>query len=398
MTTSFPTSIQTLSGTRGTSGQPLNAPNHVTQHTYEDDTIEALEAKVGIDGSAVTTSFDYKLSGVTGTDKAVSKTGTEVLTNKTLTSPKITAGTMAKGDMLQLSASDGTLTYLRASADGNIPSWDNASSQWIAIANPAAADASTTVKGVVEIATQAEADAGTANGGTSALLVARNSNVRARLLNTGVVDTGAANAYAIAPMPAITAYADYQEFTFKAVNTNTTSSTLAVNGLSTISLRRSDGSTLLAGDVVTGNIIKVVYIGGVFQIVSPRASSFLSLYANGTTTKNSADASTTQNIAHGLGIIPKKIKLQFNATTAGVSLVQFSTAVYNGTTQSAISCWGPSGGSMVTDASFSLNVTNNDAAARNLGVITFDATNIIITWTKTNSPAGTYQVLWEAEA
>jgi len=46
--------------------------------------VEALEAKVGKDSSAVTTSHDYKLSGVTGTDKAVSKTGTETLTNKTL--------------------------------------------------------------------------------------------------------------------------------------------------------------------------------------------------------------------------------------------------------------------------------------------------------------------------
>jgi len=50
----------------------------------------SLESKVGIDGSAVTTSHDYKLSGVTGTDKAASKTGTETLTNKTLTSPVIT--------------------------------------------------------------------------------------------------------------------------------------------------------------------------------------------------------------------------------------------------------------------------------------------------------------------
>ena len=56
--------------------------------------INALGAKVGKDSSAVTTSHDYKLSGVTGTDKAVSKTGTETLTNKTLTSPTITGPTI----------------------------------------------------------------------------------------------------------------------------------------------------------------------------------------------------------------------------------------------------------------------------------------------------------------
>ena len=53
------------------------------------DDINSLQDKVGIDNSAVTTTHDYKLSGVTGSDKAVSLTGEETLTNKTLTSPKL---------------------------------------------------------------------------------------------------------------------------------------------------------------------------------------------------------------------------------------------------------------------------------------------------------------------
>lgn len=88
--TNFPTSI--------------DAPDDVAEGQYLDnmgglghiqvinniyDMLEALEAKVGADGSAVNASHDYKLSGVTGSDKAVSKTGTETLTNKTLTTPVI---------------------------------------------------------------------------------------------------------------------------------------------------------------------------------------------------------------------------------------------------------------------------------------------------------------------
>ena len=72
MATSFPTSLQDLDATRGTAGQPLSSPSHVTHHTLEDDTIEALQAKVGADSSAVTSSHDYKLSNVTGSNKAVS--------------------------------------------------------------------------------------------------------------------------------------------------------------------------------------------------------------------------------------------------------------------------------------------------------------------------------------
>ena len=53
--------------------------------------INALAAKVGKDSSAVTTSHDYKLSGVTTTDKAVSLTGTETLTNKRINPRLVTA-------------------------------------------------------------------------------------------------------------------------------------------------------------------------------------------------------------------------------------------------------------------------------------------------------------------
>ncbi len=61
MATTFPNSLQDLDSTRGSATQKLNNPSHVTHHALEDDTLEALETKVGIDSSAVTTSLDYKL-------------------------------------------------------------------------------------------------------------------------------------------------------------------------------------------------------------------------------------------------------------------------------------------------------------------------------------------------
>jgi len=62
MSTLFPGNLDTLSSTRGSAGQPMDTPNHVTHHTNEDDAISALEAKVGVDGSAVATSLDYKVA------------------------------------------------------------------------------------------------------------------------------------------------------------------------------------------------------------------------------------------------------------------------------------------------------------------------------------------------
>lgn len=87
MSSTFPTSLDTF--TDPTATGKLNSPSHSQQHINNNDAIEKLEAKVGIDGSAVTTTHDYKLSGVTGTDKAMSKTGEETATNKTFTTPVI---------------------------------------------------------------------------------------------------------------------------------------------------------------------------------------------------------------------------------------------------------------------------------------------------------------------
>lgn len=94
----YPTSLDSFTNPTGSS--KLDAPNHADQHSNVNDAVEALEAKVGINSSADTTSHDYKLAGVTGTDVAASLTGTETLTNKTLTSPTLTTpalGTPASG-------------------------------------------------------------------------------------------------------------------------------------------------------------------------------------------------------------------------------------------------------------------------------------------------------------
>ncbi len=103
--------------------------------------VSALKTKVGVDGSAVTTSHDYKLSGVTGSDKAVSKTGSEVLTNKTLTSPVVNVGSDATGDMYYRNA--GVLTRIPAGTDnyilklnGTTPNWEQETAQDTTLYSP----------------------------------------------------------------------------------------------------------------------------------------------------------------------------------------------------------------------------------------------------------------------
>lgn len=62
MTTNFPTSLDDF--TNPTSGSSLASPSHADQHADANDAIEALEAKVGVNSSAVTTSLDFRIRAV----------------------------------------------------------------------------------------------------------------------------------------------------------------------------------------------------------------------------------------------------------------------------------------------------------------------------------------------
>jgi len=59
MATNFPTSLDALTNPQGTDS--VAAVPHAAQHANANDAIEALEAKVGANNSAVTTSLDYRI-------------------------------------------------------------------------------------------------------------------------------------------------------------------------------------------------------------------------------------------------------------------------------------------------------------------------------------------------
>lgn len=68
MATNFPSGLDSLTNPTGSSS--LTSPDHATQHADANDAIEALQSKVGVDGSAVTSSLDYKVAtSKTVTDK-----------------------------------------------------------------------------------------------------------------------------------------------------------------------------------------------------------------------------------------------------------------------------------------------------------------------------------------
>lgn len=128
MATNFPSSLDVLANP--SSGDTLASPSHSGQHTDANDAIEALQAKVGIDGSAVTTSIDYKLNNTVAT-----KAGTETLQNKTLTSPVINTPTVNDGIVKSIEERWGiSSTVLGTSQAANLNS--STSTAWYFTSNP----------------------------------------------------------------------------------------------------------------------------------------------------------------------------------------------------------------------------------------------------------------------
>lgn len=299
---------------------------------------------------------------------------------------------------------DATITAILLVPDPTLPT-QIANKEYVdSTAIAGAPAASTTVAGIVLEGTQADVDAKTASRtymATSYQLFTNPAKMRSTKYNDYVVDSGAANAYVITPVPAITAYVAGQQFTFLVGNTNTGASTLNVNGLGAIAITKNVSSPLSANNLTVGAIATVSYDGTNMQLSTAGVST--NGYTNGTTTKNAADASATQTIAHGLGSTPKSIEVicSLSFISTGTSVTYLSArSFYNGSTQSSQSNFfdGSGGTTVVTDNStFSLN-SNNASSSSNwtVGTITFDATNIYIAWVKTGSASGTYQLLWKA--
>lgn len=93
----YPTDLNPTLKTDWANNTPVE-DTHPDEHNNVALDVTALKAKVGANGSAVTTSHDYKLGEVISTDRAVGKTATQTLTNKTLTSPTITNKTSTGTD------------------------------------------------------------------------------------------------------------------------------------------------------------------------------------------------------------------------------------------------------------------------------------------------------------
>lgn len=103
MSTNFPTSLDTYADVSGSTVVPSAGWNNIQ------DAIEALEAKVGVDGSAVSSSLDYKVSALETSASEISDAVDDATKDiATIESTKQTA--LKSSRLLVTAATDATLT------------------------------------------------------------------------------------------------------------------------------------------------------------------------------------------------------------------------------------------------------------------------------------------------
>jgi microcystin-dependent protein len=124
MATNFPTGLDAL--TNPTGSNTLASPNHAAQHSDANDAIEALQAKVGVNGSAVTTSLDYLVANLVPAGSVMQYAGSTAPTGWLLcnTSTPISRSTYAAlfaAIGTTYGAGNGTTTFNIPFLSGRVP-------------------------------------------------------------------------------------------------------------------------------------------------------------------------------------------------------------------------------------------------------------------------------------
>ncbi len=326
--TQFPSSI--ISFSTKANGQLIDASDvNIPQAE-----ITALETKVGVDGSSDTSSLDYLIKSSVSSGGGHIQSANKGGTGQT---------SYNKGDLL-VGASTSVVSKLAVGADGTSPIADSTQATGISW-------------GLV----------------SAALPYAQ--------------DSGTGSVYAISPVPCILSYTPGQIYVAKITATNTVvSPAISISSLVAKKIINIDRTSVLVGQIPSSSLSLFGYDGSssVMQLLNPFG---ITTYKNGATT---ADGSSTQTIAHGLGKTPKYVRLNSQSADG------WSQGNYNGTTNSCV--FKLTGNNQGSTSSYAINVGGSgNQGVFSTGVITFDATNITITWTQT-SGGGTGNLNWEVYA
>lgn len=138
----------------------------------------------------------------------------------------------------------------------------------------------------------------------------------------------------------------------------------------------------------SGHFLKTLGTGA-----NPAWAAAATVYKNAATTRDIGAVDGSQTIAHGLGVTPKKVKVTFLFfRTNSVAIAHFA---WDGTTTAGQYNWMDNSAQNQGNGTTVLIYYNSSTYS----TVTFavDATNITLGYTKTGTPSGSIQLLWEVE-
>ena len=212
-------------------------------------------------------------------------------------------------------------------------------------------------------------------------------------------DAGSTDTYVITLSPAPSAYTAGMTVKFKANTINTGAATLNVNSLGAKAITKNGTTVLEDGDILANQVVTLIYDGTQFQLQTPQATTPANNYAVGIDSRAGDAASGTQTIAHGLGRVPIIVRITVTKETTGSSA---SFGTFDGTNNAVVAHIGGDAGygGAASSSTYGVFISDSDAYVANnsqRAVISVDATNITLTWTKTTNPSSnTMYIMWEA--
>lgn len=166
-------------------------------------------------------------------------------------------------------------------------------------------------------------------------------------------DTGIANAYVIALSTALLNYTAGLSISFVAQHSNTGASTINVNSLGVVNLTGPGGTTLLASDIVIGQIVSAEYDGIQFQLISQQGSASSS-NSNLTLVKRDASGSINSASANITALTASTANIAGQITASNLTASQ---AVFTDSSKNLVSNAVTGTGNVVMSASPTLTGT-----------------------------------------
>ena len=207
-------------------------------------------------------------------------------------------------------------------------------------------------------------------------------------------------------VPALSAYATGNQFSFLVANTNTGAVTINVDGIGSKAITRTGTTALVAGDMVAGQAVEIIYDGTRFQLVN--GNSFTNLKVSGTLGVTGVATFTAQPIVSSLTaslpVFTDASKgLVSNTMTGTGSVAMSASPTFTGTVGAADVT--TTGNTILGDASTdTLNVGNGGLvkdASGNVGIGTASPTGLLDVYKASQGGTNTFraygpagQILW----